>query len=274
MNRNSVHIAALLTCHNRRAKTLACLRSLRKQTVLARQSISLHLFLVDDGCTDGTAEASLKIWPRASVIVGDGNLFWCGGMRKAWIAATATDPDFYLLLNDDTVLYPEAVQELLGICPTPEAEIIAVGAIRDPKTGRWVYGGNQSDYDFVEGADAPRVCRTMNANCTLVPRAVYRKIGMFHHAYRHAMGDTDYGLEAGRHGIAIYESASFVGECEPNPKAGSWRDTALPSIERWRKLASVKGLPPKDWFYYCKRNYGSLWLRYWLSPYLRVILGR
>jgi GT2 family glycosyltransferase len=114
----------------------------------------------------------------------------------------------------------------------------------------------------------------MNANCTLVPRAVYQKIGMFHHAYHHAMGDTDYGLEAGRHGIPIHESTYFVGECEPNPDAGSWRDRSLPRIERWRKLASVKGLPPKDWLHYCRRNCGSLWMRYWLSPYIRVVLGK
>lgn len=268
------HIAALLTCHNRRDKTSACLRSLRNQVELAAPDFRLNIFLVDDGCTDGTAAAALEIWPEANVIHGDGSLYWCGGMRKAWSAAEATDPDYYLLVNDDTVLFPQAVRELLAICPTPETPVIAVGAICAPETERWVYGGNQSDDPFVHGADKPRLCRTMNANCTLVPRVVYEKIGMFHHAYRHAMGDTDYGLEAGRHGIPIYESTSFVGECEPNPGAGLWRDRSLPRLTRLRRLASAKGLPPKDWLHYCQRNCGALWLRYWLSPYFRVLLGR
>jgi GT2 family glycosyltransferase len=272
--KQAASIAVLLSCHNRREKTSASLRSLRNQAHLTESGIQVLVYLVDDGCTDGTVDAALRIWPEATIIPGDGNLYWCGGMRKAWANAASSDPDYYLLLNDDTVLYPKALCNLLAICASPETPVIAVGAICDPATGQWVYGGNQSDYPFVHGADDPRPCRTMNANCTLVPRAVYRKIGMFYHAYHHAMGDTDYGLEAGRHGIPTYESTLFIGECEPNPKAGSWRDTALPRIERWRKLASVKGLPPNDWFYYCKRNCGSLWLRYWLSPYLRVILGR
>jgi len=267
-------IAALLTCHNRREKTSACLRSLRNQIELSTSAFRLNVFLVDDGCTDDTVNAALEIWPEANIVAGDGNLFWCGGMRKAWSAAAATDPDYYLLVNDDTVLFPQAVTELLAICPTPQTLVIAVGAIRDPETGQWVYGGSQSDYLFVQGAEEPRRCRTMNANCTLVPRAVYRRLGMFHRSYRHAMGDTDYGLEAGRRGIMIYESNSFVGECEANPEANSWRDTTLPRMTRWRKLASVKGLPPKDWLHFCKRNCGALWWRYWLSPYFRVLLGR
>jgi len=267
-------IAALVTCHNRRDKTSACLRSLRDQIRLSTSAFRLNVFLVDDGCTDDTVNAALEIWPGANIIAGDGNLFWCGGMRKAWSAAAATDPDYYLLVNDDTVLFAQAVTELLAICPTPESPVIAVGAIRDPETGQWVYGGNQSDYPFVHGAQYPRPCRTMNANCTLVSRAVYERVGMFHHAYRHAMGDTDYGLEAGRHGIPTYESTSFVGECEPNPEAGSWRDKSLPRIIRFQKLVSAKGLPPKDWLYYCRRNCGALWLRYWLSPYIRVLLGK
>jgi GT2 family glycosyltransferase len=270
----TLQIAPLLTCYNRLDKTSACLRSLRNQVGLASSDFRLNIFLVDDGCTDGTAAAALEIWPEAKIIHGDGNLYWCGGMRKAWAAAASTDPDYYLLLNDDTVLYPRAMYNLLAICPTPETPVIAVGAISDPETGQWVYGGNQSDYPFVHGAEQPRLCRTMNANCALVPRTVYETIGMFYHAYRHAMGDTDYGLEAGRHGIPSYESTSFVGECQPNPEVGSWRDKSLPRIARLQRLVSAKGLPPKDWLHYCQRNCSALWLRYWLSPYVRVILGK
>lgn len=274
MTKQTTFIAALLACHNRREKTAACLRSLRNQDHLTDLGIKVLALLVDDGCTDGTVDTALTIWPEAKIIPGDGNLYWCGGMRKAWANAASTEPDYYLLLNDDTVLYPTALSTLLAMCPTPDTPVIAVGAICDPETKQWVYGGNQSDYPFVCGADKPRPCRTMNANCTLVPRAVYRKIGMFHHAYRHAMGDTDYGLEASRRGVVIFESSSFVGECEANPETNSWRDTTLPRMTRWRKLTSVKGLPPKDWLHFCKRNCGALWWRYWLSPYFRVLLGR
>lgn len=270
----TAHIAALLTCHNRRDKTMACLQSLRDQIDLSELGIKLQVFLVDDGCTDGTAAAALEIWPKATIITGDGKLFWCGGMRKAWQAASATDPDFYLLLNDDTVLFPDAIRSLLGICPTPETETIAVGAICDPESGDWTYGGLQSDEPFKNHADTPRLCRTMNANCAFVSRAVFHKIGMFFQGYRHAMGDMDYGLLATKKEIIVVETPSFVGACQRNIISGTWRDTSLSRLQRFKKLLSPKGLPPNDWFCYCRRNCGRQWLRYWLSPYFRIMMGK
>ena len=121
-------IAALLTCHNRRDQTSACLRSLRKQIGLAASAFKLNVFLVDDGCTDGTVDEALEIWPDATIIAGDGNLYWCGGMRKAWEAAAETDPDFYLLLNDDIFLFQSAITSLLDVSGGPLARVIAVGA--------------------------------------------------------------------------------------------------------------------------------------------------
>jgi GT2 family glycosyltransferase len=266
-------IAALLTCHNRREKTLACLRSLRDQTDLGDLSVNLQVFLVDDGCTDGTAAAVLEICPVATIIPGDGSLYWCGGMREAWRTAAETNPDFYLLLNDDTVLYPKALYNLLAICPTSETAAIAVGAICDPQSGEWTYGGLQSDKLFMHNADSPRLCRTMNANCALVPRAVFNTIGMFLHAYQHAMGDMDYGLLASKRGIRVLETSAFVGECKRNSAAGTWRDNSLPRFERMKKLLSHKGLPPRAWLFYCRRNCGHEWWRYFITPYLRVLSG-
>ena len=268
-----LRIAALLTCHNRRDKTSACLRSLRRQIGLATSGFQLDVFLVDDGCTDGTAEAVLKLWPEANIIEGNGNLFWCGGMRKAWSAAAETDPDFYLLLNDDTVLFPNAINDLLKLCPRPESRIIAVGATRDPDTGKWTYGGLECDTSFVESSQLPRNCETMNANCVLVPRAIFTELGSFYSGYRHAMGDMDYGFAAFRHGMAVLEAPGFIGECRRNPNSGTWRDIALPRLERFKLLLSPKGLPPKDWLHYCRRNYGFWWPRYVVSPYVRVLLG-
>jgi GT2 family glycosyltransferase len=268
-----MNIAILLTCHNRRNKTSKCLRSLRSQVGLPAEEFGLSVFLVDDGCTDGTADAALKIWPEATIVTGDGSLFWCGGMRKAWEAAAVTNPDYYLLVNDDTVLFPKAIISLMAICPTPESRSIAVGATRDPDTGEWTYGGLEANTSFVENAELPRRCRTMNANCVLVPRAVFAEIGMFSSVYRHAMGDMDYGFAASNRGIPVLEASAFVGECKCNSLAGTWRDKSLPRRKRFTILLSPKGLPPKEWLHYCWRNHGIWWPRYAVTPYLRVLLG-
>lgn len=265
-------IAVLITCHNRRAATLSCLSALKRQNSIADSDIQLHLFLVDDGCTDGTAEAVLALWPETTMIQGDGNLFWCGGMRKAWEAAAVTQTDHYLLLNDDTILFPEALSHLLDLCPKPTSRTIAVGATCDPYSGNWTYGGLQCDTPFIPSAAQPRRCRTMNANCALIPQAIFVEIGMFYHVYRHAMGDMDYGFSATRRGIEILETRSFVGTCSRNSICGTWRDTSLARTTRLKLLISAKGLPPHEWYHYCRRNYGVLWWRYFVSPYLRILI--
>ena len=53
--------AALLTCHNRKEKTLACLKS------LYRNMPEVDVYLTDDGCADGTAEAVKSIFPFSGV---------------------------------------------------------------------------------------------------------------------------------------------------------------------------------------------------------------
>lgn len=318
-----LRITALLTCHNRRGKTVECLLALRSQMlpgwnpteVKSRKPskefspfdapsstpdlfsvkprklhtgnaapsppplsgsttnhFEIEVFLVDDGCTDGTADAVRNIWPEATILRGDGNLYWCGGMRRAWAAAAKTDPDYYLLLNDDTIIMPEALSELLQIVGMPEDPIIGTGAIADPETGDVLYGGikyNQLKPTYVTGQ--PHECDTMNANFTLVTRAVYRKIGVLHPAYTHSMGDWDYGHAARRNNCRIIQSGKIVGYCRPNPATNTWYDSKLPKFKRIRLLNSPKGLPFREWVTYCYRNMGWKWLQYVISPYLRIL---
>ncbi|GAT31757.1 glycosyltransferase, GT2 family [Terrimicrobium sacchariphilum] len=261
----SPRIAAVLTCHNRRAKTSACLLALSRQE-LPQGTISV--FLVDDGSTDGTSTAVQEIFPEARIISGDGSLFWCGGMRVAWKEAAKSDPDYYLLLNDDTTLFPEAVSALLAICADRRPPTIALGAVCDPVTGEWTYGG--VDCDHKNG----NLCRTMNANCALVPREVFNAIGGFHPAYTHGMGDFDYGYTARRKGFQLIETAEFVGTCSQNNKEGTWQDVKLDRWTRLKKLCSPKGLPFIEWLCYTRRNAGPFWILYLFSPYIKVLLGK
>ena len=265
-------ISALLTCHNRRDKTLACLDQLYRQRL--PMGVRLHVTLVDDGSNDGTTEAIRKDFQDVEVLRGDGSLFWCGGMRKAWQHAAQSDPDFYLLLNDDTVLETNAVAVLLDICNSPAERRIAVAAIREPGTNRISYGGSVLTGNRPPLNGIPKPCDTFNANCVLVTRAVYREMGMFHSAYTHAMGDTDYGLQAGKREIEILQSGEFLGECPRNPPGGGWRDRSLPRLKRLKILQSPKGLPFREWMEFNRRNSGWKWPYYTISPILRILLGR
>lgn len=289
---NVLRIATLLTCHNRREKTIACLRALRAQVSPTfefvfslpddhpiqnqKTAVLLDVILVDDASTDGTASAVRELWPEATIIPGDGSLFWCGGMRAAWAEAAKTDTDYFLLLNDDTLITADALSDLLALAPSPRTEVIAVAPIADPDTGSVVCGGHLGHAPRpVNPAGTPAVCDTMNANCALVPRAVFRKIGMFHHIYTHAMGDFDYGFLATRNGIRVVQAGKVLGTSKTNSTARTWLDKNLPRRERFRLLwASPKGLPFREWLSYTRRNMGWIWPYRCISPALRILVGR
>ena len=267
-----MHTATLITCHNRRDATLACLGRLYGQVLPPGHLLSTTL--VDDGSTDGTGDAVGDTFPQVEVLHGDGNLYWCGGMRKAWSHAAAGDPDYYLLLNDDTVLESHAVASLLEICGVPESRRIAIAAIREPGTDTISYGGSVRETGKPPVDGTPRPCDTFNANCVLVPRAVFQEMGMFHTAYTHAMGDTDYGLQATKRGIGLLQSGAYLGECPRNPTTGGWRDRSLPRKKRFKALQSPKGLPFREWMEFNRRNAGWKWPYYTVSPWLRILMGR
>jgi GT2 family glycosyltransferase len=265
-------IAVLITCHNRKEATLACLESLFSQELPTNHR--LDVFLVDDGSTDGTGDAVRAAFPKVAIIEGDGSLYWCGGMRRAWSEAAHRNPSYYLLLNDDTMLFPGALAELLALCGTPESRVIAVASIIDPMTDKPSYGGVRKGGGMAIPSGDPAPCHTFNANCVIVSQAVYHEMGMMHSVYTHAMGDTDYGFQASKKGIKILASGSFLGACELNVGRDVWRDRTLSLHQRLKALQSPKGLPFREWMEYNRRNSGWKWPYYTISPILRILLGR
>src|SRR4051812_3286751 len=105
-------IAVLLTCYNRKTKTLAFLDSLLCQYAL--KALQVDVYLLDDGSTDGTSAAVAQKYPAVKIVAGTGSLFWAGGMRAIWQHAMAQNTyDLFWLFNDDVVLFDDAIDNLL-----------------------------------------------------------------------------------------------------------------------------------------------------------------
>jgi len=71
--------ALLLTCFNRKDKTLSCLESIYSQ--LPVKNLGLEIYLVND-----TVSAKL---PAVRLLRGDGSLYWSGRMNIAWSVVRA-----------------------------------------------------------------------------------------------------------------------------------------------------------------------------------------
>jgi GT2 family glycosyltransferase len=275
-------LVVLMTCHNRREKTLACLRALALSAL--PESVRVEVFVVDDGCTDGTPAAIRAGHPEIRVLPGDGKLYWNGGMRVAFAAAAHTAPDFYLWLNDDTRVHPDTVARMVATCDerarATRTPCIVVGTTRSGPFGPASYGGlrRRSAWTplrcaLVQPEDGPRPCETMNGNCVLIPSSVAAALGNLDATFVHSMGDMDYGFRARRAGFGLWVLPGYAGECaNDNAATGSWNDPAAPLGERLRKLMQPKGLPWRAWTTLAYRHGGPLWPAYWVWPYVKVVL--
>lgn len=281
-------VVVVMTCFNRRETTLECLRALEDGTGL--DGIDTSVVLVDDGSTDGTAEAVHVRFPQVQVIRHEGPpLFWCRGMHHALEAAMARGPDALLWLNDDTRLHADALARLLACADERRAATgrpsLIVGSTLDNSGQRHTYGGERrasrvrrTSFRLVPPEPRPQAVDTFNGNVVLVPRDAYEIVGNLDPAFEHAMGDIDFGLRARALGVDLWLAPGFHGWCSHNPVCGTFSDSELDWRSRWRHLLSRKGLPWRSWLHFTRRHAGVAWPIFFIWPYARLgvshLLGR
>jgi GT2 family glycosyltransferase len=95
-----------------------CIRSL-----LAMEDDSAEILVVDNGSRDGSAEHLRATFPNVEVIASAHNLGFTGGCNLGMRRALERGADYVLLVNNDTVVKPDFLMQLLA-----ESE-------RNPKAG-------------------------------------------------------------------------------------------------------------------------------------------
>lgn len=276
-------LAILLVCRNRRATTLRALRSISAQ----QSSAQLHVVLFDDASTDGTPDAVMAEFPEVSIVHGDGNAFWNGGLHKSWKAALDKPVGAFLWLNDDVDLDSDAFARLAGAWRSAYAEVgnasfILVGATRG-EDGEVSYGALRCAHTpfafrvrLAGATETLTLVDTFNGNIVLVPRTVVDKIGINDEAFHHNMGDVDYGLRARSAGIPVLLIPGTLGFCAANDAKTSrgYGAPSLSTLEQWRKVNSHHGLPVTSWWRLTTRHSGKWWPLHFLIPYRWLFLPR
>ena len=259
------------------------LSSLTALEASAKQAgVNLTAILVDDASTDGTVAAVRSAFAWVEVIESSGSLYWNRGMHKGFGLALQRPADYYLWINDDTVLLPDAVERLLKQSVQLQAvegkPVIVVGATAERGSNNISYGGRVARsrfrpfaFELVWSESEPVPCETMEGNCVLIPHGVAMRVGNLDPFFEHAMGDTDYALRAGRQGFKLFVGAGIVGFCSRNPAVGTYFDKSLPLRTRWRLMLGRKGLPVRSWLHFTRRHGGPLWPMYFLWPYAKLI---
>ncbi len=275
-----IKIAVLLATYNRRDKTLTCLQSLFNQQL--KDDTLLEVFLTDDASADGTPQMVQEKFPSVNLFKGSGSLFWAGGMRNTWKEALKSRPDYYLLLNDDTILNDNAINALLSYNEThsDQKPAICIGTTKDKISGEISYGGqilysknsvkyytSFSDTEYLE-------CDMANANIMLVPAGVVTAIGILSDRYTHSIADFDYTLRARKAGYKIIVIPGIIGFCTDD-HGNNWKSADTTLAERIKYLKSPKGLAYKEYLYFIKQHFPAhlpaAFIKLWAKTLFPVI---
>ena len=256
-------IAVLITSHNRKQKTLQCVSNLYKQAGYNTQ-FSFAVYLVDDASTDGTGEAVKEQFPLVHVIVGTGDLYWNRGMHLAWKKALESNEnyDHFLWLNDDVVLYEDAMQHLLSCGKISNFKSIICGVFETGQHSNIISygGGNFQGKTYIANSlhtERLQSCEIINGNCILVPQSVFEKVGMIDKIFPHALGDHDYSLRAKKMNIISYTTQKIIGNCGKNASLPLWCLSSTPLLKRFEILYSPLGNShPYYYTIYMYRHFG------------------
>ena len=185
------------------------------RALLAQTVADYRLVLVDDGCTDGTADMVHRLLPpeRLEVLRGDGQLWWAGALQIAWQHLSAKrrgETDAVLIVNDDVRIEPDFLAGgLAALNERPDACIQAIGL--DPSTG---------DRDLGAVADLRRLrfraARAGERPDCLSTRGLLMRLRTFvdsggfrPHLLPHYLSDYEFTLRQARRGVPLITDARF-----------------------------------------------------------------
>jgi GT2 family glycosyltransferase len=84
------------------------------QSLLAMEGASFEILIADNGSQDGSVEKLRQAFPQVTVIANGCNLGFAAGSNVGMKLALAQGADYVLLVNNDTVVQPNLLAELLA----------------------------------------------------------------------------------------------------------------------------------------------------------------
>lgn len=225
MNDTLKKIALVIPVHNRRETTLQGLRSLSR---IDKTGLQLRIIVVDDGSTDGTSEMIRTEFPDVMLIAGTGNLHYAAGTNRGIESSLAWDPDYVVLMNDDSVFHEQFLQRMIATADSNPHSVIGalllvwnephkvfqVGQTWHTAKGGWVIPDELTAFSVPQ---EPFAVECLVGNCVLVPTEAIRECGVLDEIrFPHGWGDAQYMMRLRKAGWNLLVDPKAFVWCEPN----------------------------------------------------------
>lgn len=193
--------------HNRKTITTEFAKRLKESSYQ-----DYKLLLVDDGSTDGTAEAVQTILEKRAIILhGKGNLWWGGALHKAykWLCENANSDDAVLFSNDDVIYAPDYLSKGIDLLSGQKQKLL-LGLAYSDRTGQLFDAPVEWDCSIAEGKK--RTCPPWRGNCASTRSLFFRvedmkQIGGFHPILLpHYLSDYEWTIRACKKGYEVISS--------------------------------------------------------------------
>ena len=248
-------ICAITPVFNRRDLTLDCLRTLLESDL---EGLELHCIVVDDGSSDGTADAIAEAFPQVEVITGDGTLWYSEGTNVGIRSAMTRSPDYLLLYNNDSRFPRDALQRLVSCAERYPSSLVGavlvdwdrperifqVGTQWQTGFGGWRTWERQTIADLPVG---PFAVETIVGNCMFVPSQAIRDCGLMKSAAMPNFGDAELSARMRKAGWRLVIDPSIRVLCQPNdlPKRLSSMTPRQVYDALWSRRTSYHNLKQK-----------------------------
>lgn len=255
---------------NRINDTLDCLESM-----CALDYPNKRLLLVDNGSRDGTVEAVTRRFPEVEIIANKKNLGFSAGCNVGLEHALGQQAEYILLLNNDTLVDPSALNHLIELTGDDVGMIAPKIYYFEDPARIWSIGGRRhwltiekigdvrGQLDRGQGSEILE--RDYLAGCAiLLSRRFLEDAGLFDERFFMYYEDSDLSLRARDAGYRLLLS----------PEAHVWHKVAMssggsdsPDERYWMARSSV--------IFYRKHVHGLRWLAvfpYRFASALRTLL--
>jgi GT2 family glycosyltransferase len=186
--------------------TLACVESLMSDELAAR------ILVVDNGSFDGTLEAVAERWPSVATLQTGSNLGFAGGMNAGLKWALARNAAHVTVLNNDTLVPPQAIEALQTIAATGVAVCPEIYYRDDPQK-LWFGGGkiyetegfpgHLAPEELAEAVDGVRPTQLVTGCCITASADTWRRVGPFDERFFLNFEDSEWSVRATRLGVPL-----------------------------------------------------------------------